>query len=105
MFVIHLEIVDCIGDTVFLGLILLAIWCVCAGLVQLLEVVDEFGMDTHGTGNDAHDVPGERSGLVGASNEGVFALSCKKLRIMARFSSLVCFVARASVEAGITLNK
>jgi len=37
------------------------------GLV-LLEVVDEFGMDTDGAGDDAHDVPGERSSLVGAGS-------------------------------------
>ena len=70
MFVIHLGLVGSIGDIVFLGLILLTIWCACVGPV-LLEVVDEFGMDTNGTGHDAHEVPGERSSLVGADNGGV----------------------------------
>jgi len=57
-------------DILFLGLILLLIGRVRAGLV-LLEVADEFGMDTDGAGDDAHDVMGERSGLVGADNGGV----------------------------------
>jgi len=69
VFAIHLELVG-VGGILFLGLILLLIGCVRAGLV-LLEVVDEFGMDADGAGDDAHDVLGERSGLVGADNGGV----------------------------------
>jgi len=69
VFAIYLGLVG-IGDILFLGLILLLIGCVRAGLV-LLEVADEFGTDIDGAGDDTHDVLGERSGLVGADNGGV----------------------------------
>ena len=59
-----------VGDVLFLGLILLLIGCVRAGLV-LLEIADEFGVDTDRASDDAHDVLGEHSGLVGADYGGV----------------------------------
>ena len=70
VFTICLGLIGGIGDVLFLGLVLLLIGCVRAGLV-LLEVADEFGMDTDGASDDAHDVLGERSGLVGADYGGV----------------------------------
>jgi len=67
MFAIDLEFVGGIGGIVFLGLVPLTIWCVRVGLI-LLEVADEFGMDTDGGGDNARDVPGECSSLVGVGS-------------------------------------
>ena len=66
----HLGLVGGIGDILFLGSSLLPIGCVCTGLVSP-EVADKSGMDTNGAGDDARDVLGEHSGLVGADNRGV----------------------------------
>jgi hypothetical protein len=70
VFPIDLGLVGGFGDVLFLGLVLLLIGRVRAGLV-LLEVANEFRVDTDGAGDDAHDVLGERSGLVGADDGGV----------------------------------
>ena len=94
VFAIYLGLVS-VGDILFLGLILLLIGCVRAGLV-LLEVVDEFGMDTDGAGDDAHDVLGECSGLVGADHRG--ACHC----FMAKASARVIASGRPSGTATTT---
>ena len=59
-----------LGDVSLQGLILILIGCICAGLV-LLEVANEFWVDTDGTGDDAHDVLGECSGLVSVDDRGI----------------------------------
>ena len=63
---IHWGLID-IGGT---GDILFLIGCVRAGLV-LLEAANESGTDTDGAGDGAHDILGERSGLVSADDEGI----------------------------------
>ena len=63
---IHWGLID-IGGT---GDILFLIGCVRAALV-LLEAANESGTDTDGAGDGAHDILGERSGLVSADDGGV----------------------------------
>jgi len=70
VFPIYLRLVGGLGNVLFLGLVLLLIGCVRAGLV-FLEVTNEFRVDTDRTGDNAHDVLGERPGLVGTNNGGV----------------------------------
>ena len=83
MFAIRLGFVGGIGGIVFLGLVPLTIWCICAGLI-LLEVADEFGMDADGAGDDARDVP-----VLLVWEVDVFAIVSRGPRVQARFSSVV----------------
>ena len=65
MFPIYLGLVSGLGNVLFLGLVLLLIGRVRADLV-LLEITNEFRVDTDGASNDAHDVLSECPGLISA---------------------------------------
>ena len=96
VFAIHLEFIG-VGDILFLGLILLLIGCVRVSLV-LLEVADEFGMDTDRASDDAHDFLGERSGLVGADYGGICHRLTRTEDMNEEISSVIRFVAKASAR-------
>ena len=70
MFLIYLALIGSGGNVLFLGLVLLLIGHVRAGLV-LLEVTKEFRVGTDQASNIAHDVLGERPDLVGTNDGGV----------------------------------
>ena len=70
VFPVHLRPAGGLGDVLFLGLCLSLIGCVRAGLV-LLEVANEFGVDTNRTSDDAHEILSKRAGLVGTNDGGV----------------------------------
>ena len=59
-----------LGLVLFQGLILLLIRRVRAGLV-ILEVTNEFCVDTDRAGNDAHGILGEGPCLISADNGGI----------------------------------
>ena len=58
------------GGVLFLGLVLVLIGCVGAGLV-LLEIADELGVNSNRSRDDAHGILGERAGFVGTDDRGV----------------------------------
>ena len=91
---IHWGLID-IGGT---GDILFLIGCVRAGLV-LLGAANESGTDTDGAGDGAHDILGERSGLVSADDGGV----CHRLTRTEGANEeifLIRFVAKVSAGDG-----
>ena len=59
-----------LGLVLFQGLILLLIRRIRAGLV-ILEVTNEFCVDTDRAGNDAHGILGEGPRLIGADDGGI----------------------------------
>ena len=70
MFPIYLGLVGGLGSILFLELVLLLVGCVRAGPV-LLEVTNEFRVETDRASDNAHDILGERPGLVGTNYGGV----------------------------------
>jgi len=70
VFPIYLGLVGGLGNVLLLGLVLLLIGCVRAGLV-LLEVTNEFRVDTDRASDNAHDVLCECPGFVGTNDGGV----------------------------------
>jgi len=70
VFPVDLGFVGGLGHILFLWLILVLVRRVRAGFV-VLEIANEFGVDTNRAGNDAHDVLGEGPSFVGADDRSV----------------------------------